>query len=234
MNETFRQGNYKDAYEGFRKLAFDPENNSRQVGDDLSTAVLCLENLDRADEIDALLEDVVKVHKDDWWLLWHAAQNSHEHPASRLHRGGQVLSRQPSRRRPNGQLRRARPHPRPAMDGPGDAAGPEGRGPRRGGRLSPGPGEHAVERPRLERFLAVAVPQRPEGPARLRGRLDVLSPDRRRAGRRRRQPGLSPRAQEFRLRRDRRPALAVVSRASGRVQPAKYATTCGCSSPSSS
>ena len=76
MNETFRQGNYKDAYEGYRKLAFDPENNARQVGDDLSTAVLCLENLDRADEIDALLEGVVKVHQDDWWLLWHAAQNS--------------------------------------------------------------------------------------------------------------------------------------------------------------
>ena len=76
MNETFRQGNYKDAYEGFRKLAFDPENNSRLVGDDLSTAVLCLENLDRADEIDDLLEDVVKVHQGDWWLLWHAAQNS--------------------------------------------------------------------------------------------------------------------------------------------------------------
>ena len=55
MNETFRQGNYKDAYEGFRKLAFDPKNNSRQVGDDLSTAVLCLENLDRAEEIDGLL-----------------------------------------------------------------------------------------------------------------------------------------------------------------------------------
>ena len=76
MNEAFRQGNYKDAYEGFRKLALDPQNNARPLGDDLSTAVLCLENLDRADEIDALLEDAVKIHPDDWWLLWHAAQNS--------------------------------------------------------------------------------------------------------------------------------------------------------------
>ena len=63
MNETFRQGNYKDAYEGFRKLAFDPQNNSRQVGDDLNMAVQCLQQLNRADEIDAFLEDVVKVHK---------------------------------------------------------------------------------------------------------------------------------------------------------------------------
>ncbi len=93
MNESFRQGNYKDAYEGFCKLAFDPQNHSRQLGDDLSTAVLCLENLDRAEEIDSLLEGVVKVHQDDWRLLWHAAQNCMNIPhegfivAGKFHRG---------------------------------------------------------------------------------------------------------------------------------------------------
>ena len=32
MNETFRQGNYKDAYEGFRKLALDPAERSPPGG----------------------------------------------------------------------------------------------------------------------------------------------------------------------------------------------------------
>jgi len=75
MNETFRQGNYKEAYEGFRRLALDPQNNPRLVGNDLNMAVQCLRQLNRVDEIDALLEETVKVHKRNWWLLWNAAQN---------------------------------------------------------------------------------------------------------------------------------------------------------------
>ena len=73
--ENYNQGNFKDAYEGFRKLALDPQNDPRLVGNDLNMAVQCLQRLNRVDEIDALLEDVVRVHKANWRLLWSAAQN---------------------------------------------------------------------------------------------------------------------------------------------------------------
>ena len=39
MNEAFQQGNFKDAYEGFRTLALDPQTEPRQVGGDLNMAV---------------------------------------------------------------------------------------------------------------------------------------------------------------------------------------------------
>ena len=70
-----QQGNYKDAYEGFRKLALDPQDDPRQVGDDLNMAVQCLQHLNRVDEIDDFREEVIEVHKDNWRLLWAAAQN---------------------------------------------------------------------------------------------------------------------------------------------------------------
>ncbi len=44
-----------------------------QVGGDLNMAVQCLTQLNRLNEIDALLEDAVKVHKDNWRLLQAAA-----------------------------------------------------------------------------------------------------------------------------------------------------------------
>ena len=75
MQETYNQGNYKDAYEGFRKLALDPQNSSHLLDDDLNKAVACLQQLNRVDEIDALLEDVIQVHKENWRLLWNAATN---------------------------------------------------------------------------------------------------------------------------------------------------------------
>lgn len=74
MQETYNQGNYKDAYAGYRKLALDPQDDPRQVGDDLNMAVQCLQQLNSVDEIDDLLEDAVKVHKSNWRLLWRTAQ----------------------------------------------------------------------------------------------------------------------------------------------------------------
>ncbi len=73
MHNNFRQGNFKDAYEGFRKLVLDPDDAPRQVGGDLDKAIQCLQRLNRVDEIDALLEDAVKIHKDNWRLLYGAA-----------------------------------------------------------------------------------------------------------------------------------------------------------------
>jgi uncharacterized protein YfaS (alpha-2-macroglobulin family) len=69
MNEAFQQGNFKDAYEGFRKLILDPQNEPGKVGGDLNMAVQCLQRLNRVAEIDALVEDAVKLHKDNWHFL---------------------------------------------------------------------------------------------------------------------------------------------------------------------
>ncbi len=74
MRKTFQQGNFKDAYEGYHKMTSDPQNDPRQVGNDLSMAIQCLQQLNRVEEIDALLEETVKIHKDNWRLLQTAAQ----------------------------------------------------------------------------------------------------------------------------------------------------------------
>ena len=75
MLENFNQGNFKDAYEGYRKLVLDPQTDHRRVCNDLESASQCLEHLNRLDEIDALVEDVVKIHQENWRLLWRAAEN---------------------------------------------------------------------------------------------------------------------------------------------------------------
>ncbi|MFZ1934064.1 MAG: MG2 domain-containing protein [Thermoguttaceae bacterium] len=73
MSEAVQQGNFKDAYEGLHKLILDPNNDGREVGGDLNVAVNCLQRLNRVAEIDALLEEAVKVHKTNWRLLATAA-----------------------------------------------------------------------------------------------------------------------------------------------------------------
>lgn len=73
--KAFNERNYKDAYEGFRKLALDPKDDPRKVGQDLEMATQCLEQLNRVNEIDAFREAVIGAHKDNWRLLQAAAQN---------------------------------------------------------------------------------------------------------------------------------------------------------------
>jgi tetratricopeptide (TPR) repeat protein len=72
--ETMKQGNFKDALEQFQKLLLDPQDEPRLVGNDLNNAVMCLLRLNRMNETDALLENAVKVHKDNWRLLTAAAR----------------------------------------------------------------------------------------------------------------------------------------------------------------
>ena len=73
MQADFRQGNFKDAYDGLRKLILDPNAAASAVGGDLNLAVDCLQRLGRVDEIDALLEKAVETHRGNWRLLWSAA-----------------------------------------------------------------------------------------------------------------------------------------------------------------
>src|SRR6516225_4366435 len=69
-----QQGNFRDAYEALRKLALDPADDAGEVGNDLSHAINCLQQLGRDDEIDDFREGVIAVHKDNWRLLDTAAR----------------------------------------------------------------------------------------------------------------------------------------------------------------
>ena len=68
-------GNFKDAYEGFRRLALNKDDDPRKVGDDLRDALVCLQRLGRIDEADDFREKVVEIHKGEWPLLWAAADS---------------------------------------------------------------------------------------------------------------------------------------------------------------
>jgi uncharacterized protein YfaS (alpha-2-macroglobulin family) len=77
---SHQQGNNKDAYEAYRKLALDPNDDLRSVGEDLNMATICLQQLNRADEIDEFREKVIEIHKNNWRLLMAAAQNYQGQP----------------------------------------------------------------------------------------------------------------------------------------------------------
>ena len=70
-----KDGNFKDAYEAYRKLALDPANEPRDAGSDLLHAIECLQSLGRLNEVDGFREDVVKAHADHWPVLRDAAQS---------------------------------------------------------------------------------------------------------------------------------------------------------------
>ena len=74
--KEMQAGNFKDAYDAFRALAIDPKTEpAAEVGNDLDAAVQCLRQLGRVDEADALREQSVEAHKDNWRLLWAAAKS---------------------------------------------------------------------------------------------------------------------------------------------------------------
>lgn len=79
--KTYNAGNYKDAYEGLRKLALDPKDDPLQVSHDLNLGITCLQQLGRVDEIDEFREAVIEAHKKNWRLLETAAQSyvNHQH-----------------------------------------------------------------------------------------------------------------------------------------------------------
>ncbi len=73
-HEQMQKGNFKDAYDNFRKLALNPKDGPLEVSDDLQRGMTCLQRLGRDAEGDAFVEDVVKVHSQNWRLLQMAAQ----------------------------------------------------------------------------------------------------------------------------------------------------------------
>ncbi len=179
LQKAAQAGNYKDAYDGLRKLALDPKDDPRWVGEDLTLGVNCLQSLNRVAEIDEFTEAVVAVHKDDWRLLLTAAgtyqviQHQGFIIAGKFERGirrasgpaGVVPGRMrgpmlagPSTDGLAGQRHGTRPGPGPAVDGPGDPLGPKGRPAAAGLAVLPYPLEHFSGRPRLQRVVAAAIP----------------------------------------------------------------------------
>lgn len=75
VRKLYDQGNFKDAYDGYRKLVLDPEDDPLRAGEDLSMAVQCLQQLSRVVELDSLLEEAVDVHKANARFLSSAAQS---------------------------------------------------------------------------------------------------------------------------------------------------------------
>ena len=68
-------GNFKVAFEDFRKLGLNPKSPANELPQTLNHAVQCLQNLGRINEIDDFREQVVAVHKDNWRLLQAAAHS---------------------------------------------------------------------------------------------------------------------------------------------------------------
>jgi uncharacterized protein YfaS (alpha-2-macroglobulin family) len=75
LMELEKQGNYREAYDGYRKAALDPKADPRRVGDYLNRGTQCLQRLNRVTEIDEFREAIVQVHQNNWRLLWAAAEN---------------------------------------------------------------------------------------------------------------------------------------------------------------
>lgn len=75
FGKIFAQGNFKDAYEGYKALALDPKTAPQRVAADLHQAIQCLMQLGRIDEIDAFREAVIAVHPNNWRVLQAAAES---------------------------------------------------------------------------------------------------------------------------------------------------------------
>src|SRR5210317_2203870 len=90
---AFQDGNWKVAYQSYRKLCLEPANDPKMVGNDLLQAWQCLRNLNRLNELDGFREDVIAKHRDNWRLLQAAARSYHQNNhwgymvAGEFHRG---------------------------------------------------------------------------------------------------------------------------------------------------
>ncbi len=72
--KAIRAGKLDVAFETNRQLALDPAANPQEVPDDFIRAVICLVSANRADEVDAIRDEVVAAQPKNWRLLQIAAQ----------------------------------------------------------------------------------------------------------------------------------------------------------------
>ena len=73
----YQDGNYQEAFAKYRTLCLEMKNDPPRIAEDLVQALSCLQNLNRASEIDAFRENVITAHGGNWRLLRAAAQSYH-------------------------------------------------------------------------------------------------------------------------------------------------------------
>ena len=91
--KAYNNGNWKDAFELYRQLSLEAENDPEWVGSDFIQAWQCLRQLNRLNELDTFREGVIQAHSANWRLLRDTArsysQNAHwgYRVAGEFHRG---------------------------------------------------------------------------------------------------------------------------------------------------
>lgn len=70
-----KQGNFRDAYQIYQKLATRATNSDQGVVDDLRNGIQCLQRLNRVSEIDQFRESILKVHSNQPRVLWKIAES---------------------------------------------------------------------------------------------------------------------------------------------------------------
>lgn len=67
--KLIRDGNWAEAYDKFKTLLLEPEEQGQEVRNDLQNAIRCLSNLGRISEADELLEGTVEAQSENAWAL---------------------------------------------------------------------------------------------------------------------------------------------------------------------
>ncbi len=78
--KAMKDGNWKDAYEDFSRLAVDPKNDPLKTSGDFQSALSCLQNLNRFNEADDFREKVIEAQAKNWRLLVAAAKSYQNDP----------------------------------------------------------------------------------------------------------------------------------------------------------
>ncbi|HWL10590.1 MAG TPA: MG2 domain-containing protein [Planctomicrobium sp.] len=69
----FNDGNFREAYDLYRKLVLDPANSQETLGKDLGQAAASLRRLQRSHELDDLLAEAIRIRPEDWYVYYSAA-----------------------------------------------------------------------------------------------------------------------------------------------------------------
>ena len=73
--QAFTDGNWKNAYDLYRRLCLEIENDPKLVGGDLTQVYHSLQRLNRMNELDDLREKIILKHGRNWRLLQEAAKS---------------------------------------------------------------------------------------------------------------------------------------------------------------
>ncbi len=80
------EGNFKEAFDMYRKLVVDPKHGGKNAATDLLNALQCLQRLNREAEWDDLAAEIASSHGKDWRVLQALAQSY-----QRVYHGGSIV-----------------------------------------------------------------------------------------------------------------------------------------------